>query len=85
MSPFVSYRTPVIIRVIAPERLDHEQEAGRNFVLRVNAMQGDRILSSAQVTVLVRDANDNVPVFDQESYAFTVREDAQNGESIGKK
>ncbi len=34
-------RTPVIIRVSDPDRLDYEsEEQGRNFEFRVNAMQG---------------------------------------------
>ncbi len=33
-------RTPVIIRVSNPERLDYETEQGRNFEFKVNALQG---------------------------------------------
>ena len=76
-------RTPVIIRVADPSRLDYELEEGRSFVLRVIAVQNEEVLSSALVTVLVRDANDNVPVFDQNNYKFSLREDAQSGEPIG--
>ena len=36
------------------------------------------------MTVLVTDANDNVPIFDQKNYEFTVKEDAIAGEAIGK-
>jgi hypothetical protein len=77
-------RTPVIIRVANPDRLDYEVEESRQFVLRVKAMQADTVLSSVLVTVLVRDANDNVPIFDQLRFDFSLREDAQSGESIGK-
>ncbi len=70
--------------MVNPERLDHEREDGRNFELKILAMQAGNVLSSADVSVLVRDSNDNVPIFDQEGYIFSVREDAQNGESIGK-
>ena len=45
---------------------------------------GESILSSAHVTVLVTDANDNVPIFDNKNYEFTVKEDAGAGEAIGK-
>ena len=41
-------------------------------------------MSSALVTVLVTDANDNVPVFDNKNYEFTVKEDAGAGEAIGE-
>ena len=77
-------RTPVIIRVVNPDRLDYEKEEGRSFVLKVNALQNGQLLSSAFVTILVRDANDNVPLFDRPIYRFSLREDAQSGESIGK-
>ena len=77
-------RTPVIIRVIDPDRLDHELESGRRFVLLVKAIKDNEILNSATVTVVVRDSNDNVPIFEQESYAFQLREDIQSGEFIGQ-
>ena len=79
-------RTPVIIRVVDPTRLDHELEDSRAFQLVVKAIKGSskEVLSSARVTVVVRDSNDNVPVFQQDSYSFVLREDIQSGESIGK-
>lgn len=54
-------RTPVIIRVADPARLDYEMDTGRRFILKVKAMQNGEVLSSAIVTVVVRDSNDNVP------------------------
>jgi hypothetical protein len=36
------------------------------------------------VTVLVTDANDNVPIFEQKVYEFTVTEDAKAGEQMGE-
>ena len=77
-------RTPVIIRVVDPSRLDHELEDSRAFQLVVKAMKGSKMLSSARVTVVVRDSNDNVPIFQQDGYSFVLREDIQSGESIGK-
>ena len=35
------------------------------------------------MTVLVTDANDNTPIFDQKIYEFSVAEDATAGELIG--
>ena len=52
--------------------------------MMVKAMQNGEVLNSAMVTVVVRDSNDNVPIFDQESYEFDLREDIQSGEFIGK-
>ena len=57
---------------------------GRRFILKVKAMQNGEVLNSAIVTVVVRDSNDNVPIFDQESYEFDLREDIQSGEFIGQ-
>ena len=37
----INFRTPVIIRVENPERLDYETEEGKNFVFKVNALQGE--------------------------------------------
>ena len=45
---------------------------------------GESVLSSAHVTVLVTDANDNVPIFEQKVYEFTVTEDAKAGELMGE-
>ncbi len=77
-------RTPVIIRVIDPNRLDHELEEARNFVLVIKAVKGPEVLSSATVNIVVLDSNDNVPLFQQDSYTFILPEDIQSGESIGK-
>ena len=41
-------------------------------------------MSSALVSVLVTDANDNAPIFEQKSYEFSVKEDARAGELMGK-
>ena len=77
-------RTPVIIRVAHPDRLDYEKDTGRRFILMVKAMAKNQVLNSAMVTVVVKDSNDNVPVFEQESYEFDLREDIQSGEFIGQ-
>ena len=76
-------RTPVIVRVENPHKLDYEHDDGRNFIFRVNALQGNEILSSAVVNVIVTDSNDNVPVFAEDNYEFSVNEDSVPGTSIG--
>ena len=40
-------------------------------------------MSSAEVSVIVTDSNDNVPIFEKESYEFVVNEDAQSGDFVG--
>jgi len=76
-------KTPVIIRVKDPERLDYENEEARNFKFNViaEALNGNQIKS--EITVVVTDSNDNVPQFSEKSYEFNVAEDAEAGESIG--
>ena len=78
-------RTPVIIRVANPDRLDYESEDGTRFSFRVEAIHPSdgRPLSSAEVSVQVIDSNDNIPVFEQENYEFFVKEDAQSGDLVG--
>ena len=78
-------RTPVIIRVRDPQKLDHEAEEGRTFVLKVDAIDivNREVLSSAEVTVNAIDSNDNIPIFEQEAYEFYVKEDAESGDLIG--
>ncbi len=77
-------RTPVIIRVVDPDRLDHEVESGRSFSFLIKAMKDNEVLNSALVTVVVRDSNDNVPIFDQEGYAFSLPENVPSGQLIGQ-
>ena len=85
MSKMFPFRTPVIIRVANPARLDYEREEGRNFAFRVNAIQGPgNVLSSVKVNVLVTDSNDNVPVFEQPLYEFVVPENADVGAPVGE-
>jgi hypothetical protein len=56
---------------------------GTNISKIITPIAGDAVVSSAYVTVLVTDANDNVPVFEQKNYEFTVKEDAKAGELVG--
>ena len=70
-----------------PDRLDYEVEDGRRFVFRVNAVNtvDGKVLSSAEVSVIVIDSNDNIPIFEKENYEFFVKEDSQSGDLVGKK
>ena len=49
-------KTPVIIRVAHPDRLDYEKDTGRRFILMVKAMANNQVLNSAMVTVVVRES-----------------------------
>jgi len=76
----------VILRVAKPEALDYEARDGFNrFVFKVNArnVNGGQILSSSQVEVIVKDANDNPPTFNDPNYVFNIPEDAPPGSQIG--
>ena len=64
-------------------RLDNEKEVGKRFIFKVNAVQEGQISSSALVFVLVKDANDNAPIFGLQEYQFSIREDMKSGDFIG--
>ena len=77
-------KTPVIIRVKDPERLDYENEAARNFRFNVVAITPDGQQVKSEIEVVVIDANDNTPVFQEKSYEFSVAEDAPANSVIGQ-
>ena len=76
-------KTPVIIRVRDPDRLDYENEAAKNFKFNVVAITPDGQRIKSEIEVVVVDANDNIPVFAEESYRFSVAEDAPAQQLIG--
>ena len=76
-------KTPVIIRVADPERLDYENEDMRNFEFNVVAETNSGLQIKSNVKVIVTDSNDNIPMFPEDSYEFSVAEDAKAGELIG--
>jgi len=76
-------KTPVIIRVKDPERLDYENEDARNFQFNVIAETSDGIQIKSEISVVVTDSNDNIPQFSEKSYEFNVAEDAQAEQPIG--
>jgi len=77
-------KTPVIIRVKDPERLDYENEAARNFQFNVIAEAVNGMQIKSEITVVVTDSNDNIPEFAEKSYEFNVAEDAEAELPIGK-
>ena len=76
-------KTPVIIRVKNPDRLDYENEEARNFKFNVVAITPDEQLIRSAVEVIVTDSNDNIPTFAEKNYEFTVPESASAGTVIG--
>ncbi|KAJ4434750.1 hypothetical protein ANN_23319, partial [Periplaneta americana] len=73
--------TSVSIRV-ANGSLDYENPNQRKFIILVIAEEKNtnpRLSSTATVTVSIADANDNVPVFQQQQYTASVSEMASPG------
>ena len=67
-----SGKTPVVIRVANTSRLDYEKEEQRDMVVHVVATDGGQMSSTATLTLLLMDVNDNKPRFEFPSYRFTV-------------
>lgn len=78
-------RTPLSIKVKDSSRLDYDvdDEEKRLFSFDIVTSVDDNDLSSARVNVKLLDMNDNVPVFDENSYKFNVLENATIGTKIG--
>lgn len=77
-------KTPVIIRVTDPHRLDYENENARQFMFNVVAQTTTGETVTSLVEVIVTDSNDNTPLFKQQSYEFSVYEDAIADTPVGK-
>lgn len=72
------------LRLVTSSKLDRERtDVYRMVVVAYDG--GDPVKSgSLKVTVKVIDSNDNVPMFEQASYEFTVTEDQPPGSVVGK-
>lgn len=80
----VTGSSQISIRV-ANATLDYENPNQRKFIVLIIAEETkteEKLSSTATLTVTVTDANDNRPIFDQESYSFSVSETAAAGFSI---
>lgn len=68
---------PSDVRLVLRQKLDRESQASYN--LHLVAVDGGTPPLSGTLTVIVQvlDANDNSPVFDEDSYEGSVREDAE--------
>ncbi|OQR74996.1 cadherin-23-like [Tropilaelaps mercedesae] len=73
-----------VIRVRRPQLIDFEQTKVIRFNLIAKETNSTPKSSTAEVTVYVRDANDNFPLFLEDSYSAYVREDAQVGTIIAQ-
>ncbi|XP_034489375.1 cadherin-87A-like, partial [Drosophila innubila] len=70
---------------VANGTLDYENPDHRKFIVLLVAEETDtnpKLSSTATIHVSVRDANDNKPTFEQESYSATVSEAALPGQYI---
>lgn len=78
-------RTPLSIKVKDSTRLDYDvdDEEKRLFSFDIVTSVNGNDLSSARVNVKLLDMNDNVPVFEENSYKFNVLENATIGTKIG--
>ena len=76
-------KTPVIIRVKDPQRLDHEDELAKEFIFDVVAETPSGVQVRSRVTVIVTDSNDNTPLFSESVYEFNIPEDASSETVLG--
>ncbi|CAH1176398.1 unnamed protein product [Phaedon cochleariae] len=73
--------TSAMIRVVNSS-LDYEDPNQRKFIILAIAKElytEEKLSSTATVTIIVADINDNPPVFDQESFSATISEIATPG------
>lgn len=73
-----------VIRVRRPQLIDFEKTKVIRFNLIAKEVNSRPRSSTAEVTVYVRDANDNFPIFLEDFYTTTVREDVQVGTVIAQ-
>ena len=61
-----------------------DREELMNITLRAQAMDQDGFVADADVVITINDVNDEAPVFDEPSYAFTINEDVYRSAMIGR-
>ncbi|XP_060532504.1 protein dachsous [Cylas formicarius] len=66
------------------ENLDREAIDGYGFLVSAKDNGTPSQTATVQVTVVVLDANDNDPVFDEVAYEFRIEENLARGASVGK-
>lgn len=72
-------RTPVVVKVLDPSKLDYDVEDVELRVLKLDLVASVRgmDLSKTHVTVYLQDVNDNGPIFSNSSYDLNVNENAE--------
>lgn len=72
-------RTPVVVKVLDPSKLDYDVENAELRVLKFDLVASVRgmDLSNTHVTVYLQDVNDNGPIFAKTSYELNVNENAE--------
>ncbi|XP_044726882.1 cadherin-23 [Chrysoperla carnea] len=77
-------RTPIVIKVTDSSLLDYDVDdiSLRTYQFEVVALVNGTSMSSATVIVHLTDANDNAPVFEQNSYRLHVAENSVQGLKI---
>ncbi|KAK2166152.1 hypothetical protein LSH36_41g08015 [Paralvinella palmiformis] len=69
--------------ILAKSMIDHEQVSQYRFYVMATDGGSPSLTASASVVVTVEDVNDEKPLFTQDSYMFSVREDEEPGTLVG--
>ncbi|GAB0099897.1 cadherin EGF LAG seven-pass G-type receptor 3 [Sergentomyia squamirostris] len=79
-------RTPLVVKVINPHRLDYDvpNEEFRTLIFDLIASVDGEPQASSRVTVHLQDANDNAPMFTKPSYHLKVEENAKLGFQVAQ-
>lgn len=76
-------RTPVVVKVLNASQLDYDNPAQRTFEFDLVATTHGVEQAKARVEVHLLDANDNAPVFRQQTYRFTAPENLTIDSLVG--
>lgn len=66
------------------EAFDYEQLDTYNVVVRVSDLGSSSLSNSSAVQIAITDVNDNVPVFDDSFFLFSLAENATIGDFVGQ-
>ncbi|XP_062589488.1 cadherin-23-like isoform X2 [Saccostrea cucullata] len=72
----------VLLRV--NQAFDFEEEKSVQLVVNATDKQNSSLFSTSNITIRIKDANDNDPVFENNTYEFDVSENSCNGTPVGK-
>ncbi|XP_055687294.1 cadherin-23 [Lutzomyia longipalpis] len=79
-------RTPLVVKVINPNRLDYDvaNEDLRTLIFDLVASVDGVKQATSRVTVHLQDANDNAPIFTESSFHLRVEENAKIGFQVAQ-